>query len=346
MKRANQKILIVRTDRIGDVVLSLPIAEVIKKNLPDANITYLVREYTKHLSYSNPFIDQTIVLVEEDGKINLFENVSLIRRHKFDTVIILYPTFIISLIMFLSGIPKRVGTGYRLYSFLFTDRIYEHRKDSKKHELEYNFNLLKSIGIDFQPSFDNVNFNININETSLKRIEETLLKNNINDDEKIIIVHPGSGGSAVDLPIEKLRELISSLLELDIKIILTGSDKEKYLCDKLKLNQNVLNFAGLLTLEELVALISKSLMLIANSTGPIHIAAALGKFTVGFYPKIRSCSVDRWGPYTQRRIIYEPELDCKDCTRQQCEKLNCMNYIDISRVANDIKMILQKNMEQ
>lgn len=343
--RTPKNILIVRTDRIGDVVLSLPVVSVIKEYYPDCKVNFLIREYTKSITDANPLIDKSIIIKEENGKFRIFENVRMLKKYDFDVVIILYPTFILTLIMFLAGIKKRIGTGYRLYSFLFTDKIYEHRKDAKKHELEYNFSLLSSIGIDFRPGINNVKFNLNLSDSSLNKIDKLLEANNIHPEDRFIIIHPGSGGSAVDLPIDKFKEIIKNLSDIDVKIILTGNRNEKKMCDELTINEKVKNFSGLLTLEELIALINKSYLLVANSTGPIHIAAALGKQTFGFYPKIKSCSAQRWGPYTNKRFIYEPELDCRDCNRKQCEKLNCMNFININNVMSDIKNFLDNKME-
>lgn len=339
-------ILVVRTDRIGDVVLSLPVAAAIKSKYPNCKLSFLVREYTKPIVEANKFIDEIIVIKERNGKFKLFENVELIKKHNIDVVIVLYPTFIVSLIMFLAGIKKRVGTGYRLYPFLFTDKVYEHRKDAKKHEIEYNFGLLKPLGIDFNPGIENVKFNLNLSGSLLKKVEKILDEHNISSDKGFIILHPGSGGSAVDLPIEKFKELITLLTENDVNIVLTGSKSEKHMNDKLVVNKNVFNFAGLFNLEELMALISKANLLVANSTGPIHIAAALGIQTFGFYPKIKSCSAERWGPYSNKKKIYQPELDCQDCTREQCEKLNCMSYININKVFNDIKNFLENISEK
>lgn len=338
-------ILIVRTDRIGDVILSLPLASVIKEHYPNCKVSFLIRDYTKPLTEANPHIDESIIIKENNGRFRILENVRLLKKYNFDAAIVLYPTFTLSLIIFLARIKKRVGTGYRLYSFLFTDKIYEHRKDAKKHELEYNFSLLKSIRINFQPGIDNVKFNLNISDSSLNKIDGILKVNNIKPEERFIIIHPGSGGSAVDLPIDRFKEIIKLLLDYNIKIVLTGSNAERTICNKLEISNNVINLSGLLTLELLIALISKSCLLIANSTGPLHIAAALGKQTFGFYPKIKSCSAQRWGPYTNKRFIYEPELDCKDCDKKQCENLNCMNYININNVVNDIKNFLDNKTE-
>ena len=142
-----RNILIVRTDRIGDVVLSLPLAGLIKKHFPNCKVTFLLRNYTKELVDKHPFIDGVLVLREEQEKILLRANVKMLREKSFDTCIVVSPTFLTALMVFLSGIKKRVGSGYRLYSFLFNKKVFEHRKYADKHELEFNVNLLKEIGI-------------------------------------------------------------------------------------------------------------------------------------------------------------------------------------------------------
>lgn len=336
-----RNILIVRTDRIGDVVLSLPLARIIKQHYPNAKVTFLVRAYTKALVENNHFIDEVIILKEESTKILIAENVKQLKQKNFDTTIVVYPTFKIALIVFLSGIKYRVGSGYRLYSFLFNKKVYEHRKDAVKHELEYNLSLLSQLGINHIGGTNNVSFDLDVNKSSLNKIESLLGSLGINNKEKFVIIHPGSGGSAVDLPIDKFIELVKMLSEKKVKVVLTGSENEKEICNKLVLNELVFNLAGKLNLEELIALISKCSLLIANSTGPIHIAAALGKYTFGFYPKVKVCSAKRWGPYTVKKFIYEPEIKCNNCTVEQCAKLNCMNSINVARVYNDIIKVLE-----
>ncbi|HCY74953.1 MAG TPA: ADP-heptose--LPS heptosyltransferase [Ignavibacteriales bacterium] len=342
MTQEPKNILIVRTDRIGDVILTLPLAGLIKKEYPKAKISFLLREYTKNIVSDHPFIDEVIVLKEINDKISFFDNLDLIKSKMFDICIVARPSFIIAMILFFSGIKNRIGTGYRWYSLFFNQRVYEHRKNAERHELEYNVNLLEKIGIKNNVNEDNVSYNLTVDDSSLQNVIQILVDEKINLQKPIIIVHPGSGGSSVDLPIETFSELVDKLDNDNYQIILTGNKNETTLCNKIKSSPNVKNFAGKFNLEELSALISKSSIFISNSTGPIHIAAALGKFTVGFYPKIVSCSQERWGPYTRKKLVYVPQIDCKNCTRQQCEKLNCMNSIDISNVYSDIKNVLNK----
>ncbi|MBL1215248.1 MAG: glycosyltransferase family 9 protein [Ignavibacteriae bacterium] len=338
-----KSILIVRTDRIGDVVLSLPMAEVIKNTYPNCKVTFLLRNYTKDLLYMHPFVDEVILLEEENGKMLFEQNLNKIKSLIFDTVIVVSPTFKLALLIFLSRIKNRIGTGYRWYSSFFNKKVYEHRKYGTKHELLHNLNLLKNVGITSEISKDEINFNLQVVESSLQKIDDYFAEQNINTSLPIIIVHPGSGGSAVDYPFEKLKKLIKILAnELSINIILTGSENERELCSKLSSNEKVINAAGKFRLKELVALVSRSDLMIANSTGPIHIAAALNKFVVGFYPKIPACSQTRWAPFTNKKVIFEPTIDCKECTRKQCEELNCMNSIDERIVFESVKESLQK----
>ena len=337
----HKNILIVRNDRIGDVVLSLPLAGLIKKHYPDCKVTFLLRNYTKDIANDHPSIDDIIILKEDNGRIPVWKNVNQLKKGSFDASIIVYPTFITALIIFLARVKFRVGSGYRWYSFLFNKKVFEHRKYAEKHELEYNVNLLKVFGIEENISTKNVLFDIHINKTSMDRVDKILTDSGVEFEKKIIIVHPGSGGSAIDLPIGKFSELVKNLsLPNDVNIIITGNENEKNICRKIGANTNAIDLSGKFNLSEIICLISLSDIFISNSTGPIHIAAALGKSIVGFYPKIRACSPERWGPYTHKKVIFTPEIECSDCTREQCERLNCMNSIDIDSVTKEVTKLI------
>lgn len=335
-----KNLLIVRTDRIGDVILSLPLAGIIKKHYPQCKVTFLVRNYTREIVEDHPHIDNVLILDETNGRVNLKSNISKIKKLGFDSSIIVYPTFSVSLIIFLSGISYRIGTGYRWYSFLFNEKIYEHRKYAGRHELEFNINLLRKFNIFEEITASNVKFDLPVNPNSDEKIVKVFRENGLDDSMPLIIIHPGSMGSSVDLPIDKFKELIRLIVDNTVfQIILTGNNNERNLCEELVAKERVKNFAGEFSLSELISLINKADIFVSNSTGPIHIAAALNKYTIGFYPKLLACSAKRWGPYTKKAFVFTPETDCVQCTREQCGKTSCMNTIQMSKVFAEIEKI-------
>lgn len=334
-----KNILVVRTDRIGDVILTLPLASIIKEKYPGSKITFMVKEYTSELVYANSLIDDVIIY----DNFTLSQLLKKIRQNKFYAAITVYPRFKIALLLFSAGIKIRIGTGYRWYSFLFNKKTYDHRKDGKRHELEYNVRLLKNLNIDFTPEKGGVNFNFKIDEKSKTIIKDILASTKIEQSKKIIIVHPGSKGSAVDLPKEKFRKIVNTISEYDnFQIILTGNNEEREICKSME-TEKVINLAGKLSLMQLAALIDLAHVFVSNSTGPIHIAAALNKNIVGFYPKIASMSPKRWGPYSNNAKIFQPNIDCNNCTRKQCEELNCMSSIEVEEVTDYILTLLKEN---
>ncbi len=340
-----EKILIVRTDRIGDVVLTLPMAAELKKKYPQAHITFAVRNYTAPIAQNCSYIDEVIVFPEDMQNTPAAEILPAIIKYKFDTVFVVSPSYPVSLLMFLAKIPRRIGNGYRWFSLLYTNRIYDHRSKVKHHELEYNIRMLKGTGIETTYSPESVSYGLTIPEEANKKASKLFKELNIPQEHPIIVVHPGSGGSAMDLPAEKFNELIRSLENENIATVLvTGNKNEEALCGKVCGNTKAHNLAGQFSLTELMGIIGKSDIFVSNSTGTLHIAAALGKEVVGFYPKIKVCSVKRWGPYTTKSTIFEPPIGCKNCTRKKCEKLQCMNTIDIALVTKKIKEICSEKL--
>ena len=336
-----KNILIVRTDRIGDVVLSLPMASIIKKHYPNCKITFMMRAYTMLLADNNPDIDQIILLKENKSKISIADNLKQIKEYNFDTCLVVYPTFQLALILFLAGIKNRIGTGYRWYSFLFNKKIFVHRKRGEKHELEHNINMLRMIGVDEKLKAESVPFNIHSDEKSRQRVKQILGDFRINSSNPTIIIHPGSGGSSVDWPISLFMELAEKMArELIANILITGGEHEIETCSRLAVHENIVNLAGKFALDEMIALIDSADILIANSTGPIHIAAALDKHVIGFYPKINHCSQKRWGPFTNKKYIFEPTICDGQCTREKCNQLNCMNSIEVKNVFEKIENVL------
>ncbi|HOJ38516.1 MAG TPA: glycosyltransferase family 9 protein [Ignavibacteriales bacterium] len=332
-----KKIAIVRTDKIGDVVLTLPLVKEIISHYPNSIVDFIVQEYTLPIVKFNQHIHKVYSIPNK-----LIDITKFFLNNKYDIIITVKPEFNIAFAAFLARIPVRIGTAFRLYSFLFNKKVYHHRKESKKNELEYNFELLKPLGINATPDFKNVDYGLKIPIELQKSVAEKYLSGTIfNPNYKTIIIHPGSGKSSIDLPIYKFKELTKLLTELNANIIVTGNHNEREICDTISHN-NVINLSGKLNLKEFTALVSFCDILISNSTGPIHLAAALDKWTIGFYPLVKECSVTRWGPYTSKRIIFTPNnSQCPHNTLEQCKINKCMETISINDVYNSIVKIIR-----
>jgi len=256
----------------------------------------------------------------------------VIRKRQFDTVILVHPTLRLAWLMFRSGIPVRVGTGYRAYSFLLNRRVYEHRKDALRHEAEYNLNLLAPLGCDPSGVPGETDFPIIIPAAAVERARALLEQLGIGG--QIVVVHPGSGGSAREWPLENFGRLGARLaVEKHCTIVVTGSSEEETLVRSLAamIGSGAKAVAGQLTLKELAALIRSASLFISHSTGPLHIAAAVGTPIVGFYPQITAMSPGRWGPYTKRARVLVPDKpsDCAECSGGRGKPCSCMASISV-----------------
>ena len=142
------RILLIRTDRIGDTILTLPSVTAIRKKYPKAYIAFLSRPYTQPLIEQYSGID-LFLTYDPDGIHKGFKGIlkliKELKEHKFHSAILFYPRIELAFAIFRAKIPIRIGTGYRWYSFFFNNRIFEHSKECKKHESEYNLSLLEPL---------------------------------------------------------------------------------------------------------------------------------------------------------------------------------------------------------
>ncbi|HTR81580.1 MAG TPA: glycosyltransferase family 9 protein [Bacteroidota bacterium] len=335
-----KNILLVRTDRIGDVILSLPMLPLLRRRFPSAKISVLVREYTRELVEHHSCVDEVLVYEHEDSLRSLWAILSNVRRRKFDAAIIPYPRFRPALISFLAGVRLRVGSGYRWYSFLFNRRVFEHRKDARRHEVEYNINLLRVLDVptDGPPAFE-----FTATQTAKKSVDSVLAQYDIKPSERFAVLHPGSGGSAREWRPENFSDLGSRLNAVGIKVVVSGGRGEEKLVQKVV--DGIKGFSaavvGRLSLTELGALISRADVFVSNSTGPMHIAAVVGTPVVGFFPPMIQCSPVRWGPYTEKKKIFVADNNrCPLCQGGACRSNVCMDEISVDQAFHAVKELL------
>lgn len=327
---------VVRTDRLGDVILTLPTASAIKRAEPDAEVFFVVRRYAAPLLRGNPFVDRVVVAEDLFEGTGLWERVRRIRALRLDVAFLVYPRFGLASAFRLAGVPVRVGSGYRWYSFLFNRKVYEHRKDAKRHELEYNLALLERVGVPVETGVDKVEFGLRPAPDAVESVRRILAERDVEEGAALIGMHPGSGGSAADLPIERFAALARRVAEsLPVRVVVTGAEGERPLAARLAETSNrAIDLAGALSLTELVALIDGCAVFVANSTGPLHIAAALGKAVVGFYPTFAAASKERWGPYGSKRAVLEPTSEGEGAERDMASVDLDAAFVEIEKFFN------------
>ena len=325
-------IIITRTDRLGDVILTLPLITEVKKIFKNAKVIFFVKKYTKELLTGYDGIDE---IITEDDAVAFTDKYKLFKEKDPDLVINVKPEFDLALIFFLLGTKYRIGTGYRWYSFLYNCKVYQHRKTSDKHESDLNLNLISAF---FNDVGTDKKFYFRYTREDEIELNKKLKKFKLSQEDKYIILHPGSGGSAKDIPVEKFSEFTDLITQefCDHRIVITGLENEKALAEEIIKNSEeanrrfIIDLTGKLSLKELMILIDHSELFISNSTGPIHIAGALNKKIIGFYPNEKHMSEVRWGPLGNKRIIIKPAINSND-----------MNRINAADVLNAAKKLLK-----
>jgi heptosyltransferase III len=343
--RGDERVLVVRTDGMGDVVLSIPTLELIKRNCLNCHLSMLVSPYTAPLLENDPYLDE-VLTDDKDGKhkgiMGLLALARFLRDRKFDIAIVLHPSWRVAILLALAKIKYRVGSGYRFYSFFFNLKLFQHRKDIQKHELEYNLDMLRVLNINPEEVMPKIHLSAQEKEKGKVLLE----KLGINPDDLLVAVHAGSGNSSLNLPPEKFAQIADELVEREgVKVILTGSVGEFSLVNSVRnrMKRNSINLVGKLGLRELAILLKRADLMIANSTGPMHLAVAIGTPVVAIFCPIFVASPKRWGPYGENnQVVLPPVPICQKCKPKKCRYYNCMDKVDTEEVYLKAKSLLNR----
>ncbi|MFA8300087.1 MAG: glycosyltransferase family 9 protein [Hyphomicrobiales bacterium] len=330
------RIIISRTDAIGDVILTLPMCGWIKKNIPDAYIIFLGQKYTSPIISCSKYVDEVIEW-DHQTEGDAGKQVSLLSSLNADIIIHVFPKSAIAKAAKKAKIPFRIGTSGRLYHYLTCNKLLKFsRKKSDLHEGQLNFKLLSPLGFNGTIETTELNslYGFNSSYELNKEITDLIDKSKFN-----IILHPKSKGSAREWGITNFVELMNLLPQDKYKIFVSGTEDEgKLIKANTTLPSHVIDITGKLSLNEFISFINHCDGLIAASTGPLHIAAALQKVAIGIYPPIRPMHPGRWAPIGSKASFLVKEKECNTCRKEgacQCmlsispqevfEKLDSLN---------------------
>jgi len=339
-----KKILVVRNDKLGDLLVSFSTFALLKQNLPHTEIHVLVSDYTAPMAKMCEFIDQVIIdpaTVEanhQPGAFRLMNQLSKqLEQNQYDAVITLFSTLHVALAAFLARIPLRIAPATKIAQIFYNIRLRQQRSRSEMPESRYNEQLAELLLAQYsitsikpvKPPF------LHFNPAEIHTLKQRFLtQHNIPDNHQLVFIHPGSGGSAGNLSIPQFARLANALTSTKpFTIVITSGpgQEESRIAKQLSQQiscENVLfeSKAGLENFSQHLQFVD---CLICGSTGPLHIAGALDRPTAAFYTRRQSATALRWQTLNseKNRLAFSPP--------DESEPENMAN-IDIHLAAKDI----------
>jgi ADP-heptose:LPS heptosyltransferase len=233
---------------------------------------------------------------------NVFELVRLIKKYQFDAVIDFHPETMTAIAVFLSRIPHRFAPASRLVQMFYNRRLTQRCSYSQKPEFEYNTDLARFMIKHYVHGDTNTPapppYLVIAESQRMNTRNKYYESHNIDKNKKLVVIHPGSGGSAITIALEDYAQLIS-LLGSDHRLhfVITAGPGEEHiahsLSEKIREFQNHVHVSDT-GLRDFTEFLSIAYIFISGSTGVLHIAGALDVPTVAFYPEKQSATALRW----------------------------------------------------
>jgi ADP-heptose:LPS heptosyltransferase len=307
-----KRIIISRTDKIGDLVLSIPSFFMAKKMYPNAEIVVLVRKYNYEIVENLPYIDR-VVKIDDYRKSELIEK---IKYFKADVFVALYNDKFVMELAKASKAKVKIGPLSKIKSFLVYNKgVWQKRSKSIKNEAEYNLDLIKKIDINRFKAIFEINTTLFYEEKHRLGVEKFLEEKKIKNP--ILVINPFMGGSAKNITDDQYIKLIKCILTKikSLEVVLTCHITEEERGEKIVegvANKKLHLYANGGDLLNLAAMIDRADVYFGGSTGPTHIAGALKKKIVALYPNKKTQSPTRWGVFGHNEVIYiVPDKDNK-----------------------------------
>lgn len=332
-----EKILIRGPNWVGDAVLAIPALKAVRRHWAEAEITLLVRPWVAGLFTAAPFVDK-VWSEAKPSSLSAWTRITRdIRRRGFDLALLLPNSFESALMMFLGGVPRRVGYATDGRRWMLTDSAPP--ADGSRHQVYHYLDLVRvlSAGAD-RPS-------IEIQATTEERSDarKLLSAEGIANGAPFLVLNPGAAyGSAKRWHEDRFADVADILArELGLRVALIGSQAERPIAeqirDRMKGATAVLN--GKTSLETLIGVLAESSLMITNDSGPMHIAAALGVPTVAVFGSTDERVTAPFGPRT--RVVKHP-VECSPCLLRECPiDHRCMNGVTVEDVCRAAKELLR-----
>lgn len=315
---ALRRILVLRPDRIGDVVCITPSLRAIRDALPKTEIGVLTQPRPASLLKGHPCVDCHHVDDDVSGKKGMRHFLALTRQlatHRYDAALLMLPTARHTYMTFLAGIPIRISVGWKPYQFITGCRmVSRHKYIPLRHESEYCLDLVSALGIPHSsPSPE-----LTLTETERRDAHELLMRLGWDGRMPLVSLHPESGHSSPNWTHEDYRRLVDLLAHhtgLRVLVHLPPQCRDLAPSYAEIAPETVLLPDDEGDLRLLMGWIEHAQVVVSSSTGPMHLAAALKRPTVSLFCPLTACSPVLWGPRgNPSTVILPPDEYCA----QQC----------------------------
>lgn len=341
-----RRILVIRTDRIGDVVLSTPVLKALRDNYPQSHIAIMVSPQAQELVEGNPYINEVIVYDKDKkdrGIAGFLRFVIALKKKRFDLAILLHTKKRTNLITYFANIPRRIGYHDKKFGFLLTDKIEDTRGQGLQHEVEYCLDIVRELGLKVGKSLPYVP----LSKDALKWVERILEEHEIKKSDKIIGIHPGASCISKRWLKERFIFLADKLIDdyrVKVLIVASGADDIAIANDVAKnIRYPVVNLAGKTTLAQLAALLKRCAVFISNDSGPVHIASSVATPVISIFGRNQAgLSPVRWGPLGERDTYLHKEVGCSVCLAHKCTiGFDCLKAITVDDVLKAVDDVLK-----
>lgn len=342
MADSQKTLLIVRTDRIGDLVLSLPIDQVFEGS--GFRVVWMIQEANAFVIEACATPREFMTLKPKQTWAQFRDFYQKLKELGPDAVVFVHGKWWMSIAAALAKVPKRLGIRSQWASLLFlTLGLRQKRSSSTKSELLYNWELAEWVREHLVESKSLQRAPVPVGPLKLvpSRSWETTIAGYQLKSKDYIVVHAGMAGSARNWGQLNYIELIKIMKEKKT-VVMTGTKTDEphlqLIKERLWGDEKVVWLDQHLPSAHLLDVLYGAAAVVAPSTGVVHLAASLGVTTVGLYSPVRVQSPVRWGavgPQVENRV---PSIECPgqfSCLMEKCPHFDCMNLMSPQSVAQN-----------
>lgn len=339
--QTRKRILIVAVNWLGDLLFMTPAIRAIRRAFPESYIACGVPPRGLPLLKGNPHLNAVIPLQEGRGIRNLFHWGSMIRRlrsHRFDTAFLFHRSFSRTAMVWLAGVPRRVG--YRTWKrgWLLTEAVDPPENDSV-HKVEWFLRLLSAVGIERDGvEYDAGTFSEH-DEAAVNRLLEEL---GVRPGERVVALHAGANWHLKRWPAERFAELADQLSQrLGVAVLFVGGAGDRPLVEGIagRMRTKPRVAAGRTTFPQLGVLLKRARLLISNDSGPLHLGLAVGTPVVALFGPTSPALTGP--PQGTRAITLFGSIGCPvPCYWLACPKNLCLHEISVEQVLDAAQRLL------